>query len=91
MKLTDDVMTVLNNLGINDDRIRPALEEHWKDEECIVWSTDDVIERIKERFSVELSEHNARHILSMAIDNHDAEFGVCWETFDTIYQNEEED
>ena len=84
--MIDDVLTILRNLGIDDPRIAPALEERWQNEDCIFWCTDDVIEHIKDRGGVTLNLEQARKVLEAVFDNHDASIGINWDVLETHYE-----
>lgn len=45
---------------------------------AIIWTTEDVMSYC------DVDEERAREILSYADRKHDAEYGICWETFAVI-------
>lgn len=52
----------------------------------ITWSVDDVLNRAKD-IGVRCSRKRALEILHLAKENHDASFGINWETFDYYLEN----
>lgn len=51
-----------------------------------IWCTDDVIERGRDMQEVELTEEQAKQILSDMDSNQDADIGVNWESMDYFIQ-----
>lgn len=58
-----------------------VLKEAWKNKIAVVWTTEDVLHRAKE-IGKDITEEKAAEILYLALDKHDAEMGIAWETFD---------
>lgn len=83
--LIKDVEQLLIEKGIPHEDFIIALRNKWKDEECIVWSVDDVIERYKDicvNPNPVLDKDIAREILKRSIGNHDASYGFSSCSFD---------
>jgi hypothetical protein len=63
------------------DTIQKLLKEHWQNQIAIVWSTEDVIGRAKER-DIELTEDQALGVLHSLERRFDANIGISWEVID---------
>ena len=85
------VLTKLLTLEQNDSEYQRSKEtversiKNGKDEIQIVWGIEDVQTCIEERYEVNITDEQARKILKIADETHDACYGICWETFDAIY------
>lgn len=53
----------------------------------ILWHYNDVLD-IANMLECKISEDEAKDILSVAISNHDAEYGITWETFKIYLPND---
>lgn len=94
----DDQINVLIEAGLiskeNKEKARKALDKYWDDKIGIVWMAEDVLHRAKE-IEKEITLEQAKEVLRICLSEHDANLGVCWETFDYwidyVLDNEEKD
>lgn len=73
MRLIDDVLTVLNNLGIKDDRIGPALKDLWRGERHIIWTewtVEQVIKSIEVSYGCTPSKDEALKVLNATVNRY---------------------
>jgi len=63
-----------------DDAIR-SLSAYWDDKMAVVWCTNDVIERGKEK-GINITEERAVEIIKEMHHRHDCEYGITWNTID---------
>ena len=64
---------------LNRERVEEYLDAIEKgDAIAVIWTIDDVM------CDLEVEEDEAREILFYADRKHDAEYGICWETFRDI-------
>jgi hypothetical protein len=56
-----------------------AIEEYWEDKIAIVWQIDDV-QCIAKDMDIHIADDQAIEVLQTLQKNHDAEYGICWET-----------
>lgn len=52
----------------------------------IIWQTEDVLDTAKQ-MEVELTEEEANEILFTVEHNHDANFGISWDTIEWAIQD----
>ncbi len=80
---------VASGLATDSNRVEKVLTNYWADKVAIVWSSDNVRAAIGEQYDQHVNEQNqeslitedqAREALLMAFENHDAEYGIVWET-----------
>lgn len=80
-----DMVKDLIEAGLVDrDKHTEALTtmlKYWDDKIALTWITKDVIEYAKQ-LDMLISEESAIEILQGAFSRHDAQVGICWDTFD---------
>ena len=75
---------VLANAGLLDKKANAlkVLMDYWDDKIALIWSTEDVISRAKEKGQT-ISEEEARDILQSVLQHHDCTIGITWDTIDS--------
>jgi hypothetical protein len=64
-----------------EDAIKAAMREYWKDKIAIVWSVADA-HRVAGWKNLTLIDEEAIQVLQQCLDNHDAEHGISWDDID---------
>jgi hypothetical protein len=83
--IQDMVQGLINDKVIPEtsrDLAKKALDKVWADKIAIVWGTEDVIGLAKEQKKV-ITEEQARQVLDAALQDHDCEYGITWETLNS--------
>jgi len=80
---------VASGNATDPNQVEKVLSDYWADKVAIVWSTDDVRAAIDQQYDEQvdekateslITEDQAREALLEAFENHDAEYGIAWET-----------
>ena len=66
---------------LRDQAVIRVLGDAMKDQDVIIWSVQDVIDRAKER-GIPLAVEDAREILDITIHKHNCNEGVNWTVID---------
>ncbi len=81
-----EMASSLVKAGLTTDQkqVELVLSQYWADKVAVVWSTDDV-HSIQDDFDEDnltssLSEKQAQSVLQKALEKHDAEQGITWES-----------
>lgn len=64
------------------EEIEEALREYWTDRIAVSWCVSDVTERA-EQMGREVTDDEARDVLSSLVSGFDANLGINWEVIDT--------
>jgi len=71
-------------LATDQNQVEQALAQYWADKVAVVWTTDDV-HSLQDDFDDDeqtssLTEEQAQNVLQKALDKHDANDGITWES-----------
>ncbi len=75
-EMTDAIAKALGLKKHGRDKVRRELGIYWYEQATIVWSVDDVLTVCRG-----LNKEEAIHVLQQVCTDHDADRGVCWESF----------
>ncbi len=81
-----DMASSLVEEGLATDQklVELVLSRYWEDKVAVVWTTDDVHsiqdDFDEDIFSSSLSEEQAQTVLQKALENHDTDVGITWES-----------
>jgi hypothetical protein len=81
--MADSINKMLGSHG--NELLKKAIEEtissYWEDKIAVVWQADDVMGLAADR-GKNISKDQAVDILHSMLDNHDACYGISWDTID---------